>query len=264
MDYTGYENGADSFPPSEPFWTASILLGNLNYSNQLEIIRQLLDRNKRESEELVLEMSSLDAEARRSSSVHADRLIDLYGEAFYRHCFLDPAHSLIATGLFASFTEAVFSQAFRGIETLGGGSYVNNGNGRWAKISKPERLWDCHYINNSGPSLILGIQSLAEAVGLDRYLPKEYRISIDFLFRYRNRILHHGMEWPVKERERFIGSLTPNESSWIEHSCSDGDVWMVSLTQDFAEHYYGFIQEVLKGIGQFTIAECSAGRLQIA
>lgn len=224
--------------------------------SQLSAIRTLLENLKR------LEISDAEGLRRREAQAslltgqagdHADEHInDLYHQSVYD----DAARSMAAASLLVPFIEMLFSRLFsdNDLKNKFQKSIIKN-HIRLNLGSK--KFWDCKefYRNANKPGGIAkGIPQLCEAVGLDKYMPQDFKIVIEILFLYRNNNFHNGFEWPSQTRLKFtqeIQSLNCN-LSWFQMSKYGNNSWIFYLSQDFIDYLLDFIELILCGVGAYV------------
>ena len=73
----------------------------------------------------------------------------------------------------------------------------------------------------------------------------------DALFTYRNRIFHHGFEWPKAERANFEALIA--DRGWPpDCSTSGGEPWIIYMSETLIRHSLASIDAILEGIGIFV------------
>jgi hypothetical protein len=233
------------------------LLRDLDFSAQLMAIRLVLSRHQQSEKELSDEIAQIEEVIRRKPGERsADEWVDLLHHSVYQRS----AHSMAAVGMFAPLTESMFSDAFGFIRenfVLLGNCYENHP--RW-KLEL-DRQWDCHfYRNDKGKpqkSVYEGIVQLAEAVGLTPHLPENFKPTLQALFEYRNKMFHHGLEWPVRERKKFAARINRGvcndgwSADWFDKSTSGEEPWIFYLTDAFIIHFLEYIDQINDGMGAY-------------
>jgi hypothetical protein len=163
---------------------------------------------------------------------------------------------MAAVGMLAPFVESLFNQAFFGIgERLqrNGGTFRKHPHPRWNM--DPKKQWDCRFVANpTRKNLIEGIFELAELTKLAPHLPANLRKTLDALFGYRNKMFHHGFEWPEEERAKFEKRIAADgwPPEWFDKAESDHKPWIFYLSYEFVDHCLATIEGVLEGLGAFV------------
>jgi len=169
---------------------------------------------------------------------------------------------MAAVGMLAPLTEAIFFRSFAGLrlrlhteQTL-----VLRPHPRWEWST--EHQWDCHYFHaqNGRPKkeLVKGILELADAIGLSPYLPTTLQLTLQALFEYRNKMFHHGFEWPTSVRKAFNNRRTIWPEDWFSVASSGHEPWIFYLTDTFITHCLTTIDDTVSGIGTFARIELSS------
>ena len=73
------------------------------------------------------------------------------------------------------------------------------------------------------------------------------------LFTYRNRMFHHGFEWPMNERKKFDEMIREEgwPPEWFRKSESGGEPWIFYMSDQFVQHCLTTIDQVLEGVGRY-------------
>lgn len=224
---------------------------DFDWEAQLSAIRQALALLRQQSSARRNELKSLEREARKASSAAYLQIEMEYGELFEGSIYGDAAYSMSALGMLAPFVETVFHQGFLAIgRRMSAPSYKHD---RWETGHVVQ--WDCHFVLSSGKvsrNLIGGIFQISEAVGLSSKLPDDLRMSLEALFLYRNKMFHHGFEWPKKERDAFEARTKSWPSNWFSKATSGGQPWLFYLTDDFIAQLVEMLEHILDGMGMFV------------
>ncbi len=162
---------------------------------------------------------------------------------------------MAAVGMLAPFIETVIHQCFL---SIGNRIYPlasdKKPHDRWTVAHALE--WDCHYFISGGRAqkdLPKGIIQLTDALGFTSSLPADFGQTITALIAYRNGMFHNGLEWPMKEREKFKRRIEEEWSSdWFIVGTSGEDPWIFYMSETFIQHVLTWIEEVLKVLGQFV------------
>lgn len=99
--------------------------------------------------------------------------------------------------------------------------------------------------------IVAGIAELAEATGLIRHLPTDTSSTLAALFYYRNRMFHHGFEWPEEERAKFEARLAAESwpDDWFESARSGGKPWVFYMSETFIKHCLDTIDAAVTAFG---------------
>ncbi len=240
---------------------ACVVLPNLDYESHLTAIKHMLYVHEKDEKAINEEITELDEFIENSKGSREDYIEYLIGEQvskFHFSVYQSAAHSMAAVGLLAPFVESIFHQSFHGIKKeIYSTSKCLNDHCRWEKSIL--EAWDCHFVwnkNQRRKDLVKGILQLSDATGLRSFLPKDIEILLTVLFSYRNKMFHCGFEWPIEERHRFwnrnINEKWP--SNWLNSATSDGEPWIIYLTDDFVTHCINSIEQIINGISRFVYA----------
>lgn len=223
---------------------------------QLMAIRGLLHRNRKEDQKIKGEIKQIEEHTRRLKGIHAEWAIDDWVDRIHHSAYQDAAHSMSALGMLAPLIETIFYQCFRGIgNQFYAADHPSKEHARWKATHAIQ--WDCHMVvvgNRAKKDIVSGIFQLADAVGLIGRLPSDLKPTLSALFGYRNKMFHHGFEWPVEERDRFTKQISvqgwPND--WFFRARSDVKPWIFYLSDKFIEHCLVTIDLALDAIGSFV------------
>ena len=232
---------------------ALFLMHEYDLGAQLLAIKDVLHRNRKNDEALAAQINSLDAAILESTSEDSSQLEDWRIDRLHSSVFQDAAHSMSALGMLAPFIESLFVGVFMGLRakqrqkelTLSARS-----------IALDDHFWDPHYVIDRGGhrlSIVHGIIQLSDSIGLGEFLPQDLERTLSALFVYRNRMFHHGFEWPLGERLKFEQTIQQNKwpSNWFMKSLTGGDPWVFYLSTSFIQHCLETIDKVLEGVGNY-------------
>ena len=171
--------------------------------------------------------------------------------------FQDAAHSMSAVGMLVPMIESLLTTTFAAIRDLTDPAVpVAPSGARAAHVGDP-RFWDPHYFYSQGrhsKDIARGAVQLAGSTGLLPLLPPDFATVADALFTYRNRMFHHGFEWPKPERAKFEALIVQKgwPSDWFSRSTSGGEPWIIYMSDFLIRHSLDWIDATLEGIGKFV------------
>ncbi|MCY4474265.1 MAG: hypothetical protein OXC83_02395 [Chloroflexi bacterium] len=198
-----------------------IEMDNLNYDYGFRAMRDMLARMNQDDFERQYQITEAEKVAGRTQGERnefaVDHLIELYEYSDYQ----DAAHSMVAVGMIAPFVESLFREAFREFD-----------------IELPMG----HLVRNI-------IKSISELDWCE-YMPEDLEVTLTALFAYRNKMFHHGFEWPSDIRNNFAQRLEKSgwPSKWFSRASTKGDPWMFYVTDTFINHCIETIEKIEIGI----------------
>ena len=239
-------------PTTCDYDAAALLLSMLDYDAQLIAIDQCIRMHRQAEEELQDEITKIGQIAERSSGLGCMAAESKWIDCLHHSVYQDAARSMAAIGMLAPFIESFFHQLFLALQEHKSRQIVSN-HDRWSQIQKIE--WDCHYFfdkRGSRRDLVQGILQLSDATGLGDFLPSDLKPTLQALFQYRNKMFHHGFEWPEEERERFHRTIEQNQwEDWFEWSKSGEQWWICYMKSSFVDHCLKIARSCIKGIGAY-------------
>lgn len=163
--------------------------------------------------------------------------------------YQDAAHSMAAVGMLAPLVETIFRTAFLNIgvryDSLPGWT------SRHARLQRPgKKRWDCGLVLRNDKwvnGIVEGVRELSDALELTPALPSDFWLRFEALIAYRNKMFHHGFEWPEKVRDQFWTQL--EASGFFSVATTDGRPWIVYMTTAFSRELVADIERVLSVIG---------------
>ena len=223
-----------------------------NFDAQFQTIKALLAASHRESLNEEAETKRLEGLFAHISNEDEDRLIDEVNGHYQEGVYFDAARSLSAVGMLAPLIESLFSQFFAHAGAILEKD-VHGEHERWSMALK--NRWDCHWVmERKGPrkDLVAGIMQLSEATGLMEHFPPDIKQTLTALFTFRNRMLHHGLEWPPDVRNSFAEFIKPFPKNWFSSSTSGGEPWVFYMTEDFVQHLLKIVEAIFETITDYT------------
>lgn len=232
---------------------ALFLLGEVDLDAQLLAIRGMLRRNRQADDAMIADIEDLKTAIRSTRGAHAQHLEDQWLDRLHGSVFQDAAHSMTAAVMIVPFVESLFVSIFNRLRTH---DAVYNATSSHSAFASAENFWDPHYAEGGGQlrkgPLVDGIIRLSDATGVATYFPQDLKAVLTALFSYRNKVFHHGFEWPTGERENFLGRVAQEGwTNWFSHSSSDNRPWIIYMRTTFIEYCLTAIDRILDGVGEF-------------
>ena len=232
---------------------ALVLIGEVDLEAQLLAIRSLLHRNRQADEALTADIRNVAKAIRTTRGPYAQHLVDQWVDEMHGSVFQDAAHSMSTVGMLAPFIESLFVAIF---SHLGKRKARNKNASGPTTDASSAHFWDPHYVERAGKmkkdGLVNGIVRLSHSTRLASYLPHDLKPVLTALFSYRNKMFHHGFEWPEHEREKFQERITEEGwTDWFSSSSHDHKPWVFYMRASFIEHCLTTIDQVLEGLGKY-------------
>jgi hypothetical protein len=234
------------------------LLDTIDLDAQLLAIRAMLSRNRQADDQLSKDIKDLDAKARSAKGDWAHHIVDMTIDEMHGSVYQSAATSAAAVGALAPLLESFFSEIFISLrkhyeaELTVGLSAIRPAGPDFDPWSP------YHYLGSKGPrtEIARGIIQLAEATGLGPRLPKDHAAVIEALFTYRNKMLHRGFEWPLKERYAFLKVVAEKRwpTIWFDSATSGQDPWVIYIADALIDRCLTFIDELLEAAGAYNRA----------
>jgi hypothetical protein len=230
---------------------------HLEPDRQLRAIIKMLRYYSDESDRLEAALQTAEVEYAQAGedelSGASRKLSRLSGESIYD----DAAYSMGAVGMLAPFVEAIFYQSFVAISEKFRSAPTVFPHKRW-KAAKAIR-WDCHFVvpkkGKPRKNLVEGILQISDALRLMPKFPDDLEQRLDALFSYRNKMFHHGLEWPAREQKAFDKYINSKQwpKTWFRWSDEDGEPAIFYLSSEFIFDAVAMIDEILDGLGSFVL-----------
>ena len=214
-------------------------------------IRGILQRNRQHDEALAAQIKALDGEIRNSTDPYTNYLQDCWIDRLHDSVFQDAAHSMSAVGMLAPFVESLFVAIFKGLRQ----NQQPDGQASDARaVAMRDDFWDPHFVfgrRGRRTDIVEGIKQLSASAGLTAFLPDGHIEMLFALFYYRNKMFHHGFEWPMKERHKFDKTIQQKgwPPEWFEQSETGDEPWVFYMSAQFIQHCLTTIDQVLEGVG---------------
>ena len=201
---------------------ALFLLHEVDLDAQLLAIRSMLRRNKQAHDAIIADIDDLKTAIRSTRGAYAQHLQAQWLDRLHGSIFQDATHSMTAAVIIVPFVESLFVSIFNRLCTH---DAVNIATSKHSAFASEKNFWDPHYSIidgrlRKGP-LVDGVIRLSDTTGLAAYLPRDLKTVLTALFSYRNKVFHHGFEWPTCERENFCGRIAEEDwEDWFSYSSS--------------------------------------------
>jgi hypothetical protein len=239
---------------------AVLLLGDADLEAQLRAIRGQLHLHAQADAALQDDIKDLAERASKASGEYGMHLENSWVDEMHGSVFQDAAHSASAIGMLAPLLESLFVGIFGGIRDIELPVKPVTPTGTRAASIADKKFWDPHYVFNASgkksPDVLRGIMQLVDATGLAPHMPADYAQMLGAIFGYRNKMLHHGFEWPPAERARFEATIVREgwPADWFDRSQTNGETWIIYMSDALVRHALSKIDEMLDGVGAFIQA----------
>jgi hypothetical protein len=240
----------------------SLIEIEFSVEDQLIAIRDIFHRHRKAAEETTAELERCRAAANKLTGWAAEQAVDDFGMEVHRGIYEDAAHGLAAIALLSPLYEQVLHQSLLLIGKEFHSSMVPNPTHiRWE--GSPKHRWDCHFVWNGkswDKKIYEGTEQLLEATNLLRLLPPDFLQVFSAIIAYRNKMFHHGLEWPLAERIPFAQRIESGEwpASWFSRSFTGKNPWMFSLTALFVDRCITLVNEIVDVFGEYVRANKTA------
>lgn len=239
---------------------AVLLLGDADLEAQLRAIRGQLHQHAQADAALQDDIKDLAERASKASGEYAMHLENSWVDEMHGTVFQGAAHSASAIGMLAPLLESLFVGIFGGIRDIEVPVQPVTPTGSRAGAIADKKFWDPHYVFNAkgkrSPDVLRGIVQLVEATGLTPHMPADYARMLGAIFGYRNKMLHHGFEWPPAERAKFEATIAREgwPTNWFDRSQTNGETWIIYMSDVLIRHTLTMIDAMLDSIGAFIQA----------
>ena len=230
---------------------------DINIEPQLIAVYGLLAKTKEADAEITKEIQEWEEHARTVCDEDAQQhAVDSWVGCLHEATYHAAAHSMAALGMLAPLLETVFHQYLRAIcQKLTELGEPPVGHARWA--GAPEKASDCHWVwegNRFRKDLVLGVEQIADALGLSSQFPADYKQVLDALFLYRNKMFHNGFEWPMEKRRAFEQTIRDGgfPIEWFTKATSGDDPVVFYMSEAMIDKVMATVDSVLDGIASYT------------
>jgi hypothetical protein len=243
------EESGTGLPDMEDIDYAGDFLPEIDYPAQLRAIRDLLDHHAAE-ERIVTDRIQRISTTKPMRQQFVDEAVAEMHASVYQ----DAAHSMAAVGMLAPLTETIFRTAFLNI----GARYdsLPGWTSKHPRLQRPGKTrWDCGLVLRNDKwvnGIVEGVRELSDALELTQALPPDFWLRFEALIAYRNKMFHHGFEWPEKVRDKFWSQV--EVSRFFTAATTGGRPWIVYMSAAFTREVLVDIERVLTVIGALAKA----------
>lgn len=236
---------------------AVLLLGDADLEAQLRAIRGQLHSHAQADAALQRDVQDLAERARKASGEYGMHLENSWVDEMHGSAFHSAALSAAAIGMLAPLLESLFVGVFGGIRDIAPPVRPVSLAGVRAAHAADPGFWDPHLVfsarGTKRKDALRGIVQLVETTGLAPQMPAHYTRMLGAIFGYRNKMLHHGFEWPPGERAKFETTIVREgwPANWFERSLTNGETWIIYMSDMLIRDTLTNIDEMLDGIGAF-------------
>ena len=232
-------------------------LGTVDLLAQLYAIEELIRRNQQADSALNNKINSLYSRASEFNAKTSHYWIqdEEWIDESYRSIFQNAAHSMSAVGVLAPFVESMYVRIFQLIRDIQNGNSLPKDAVDSRATAIENEYWDPYLVFDPKrrSDIVDGICQLSSTVGIDKYFPVDYELTLKALFLYRNRLFHHGFEWPEEVVTKFKNYIHrcswPQE--WFDEQLKNDEPWIYTMSDTFIRHCLRFIDSVLEGTGRY-------------
>ena len=205
----------------------ALVISGANYHAQLDAVRKFLSSQKEVESQLKEDLRRAEQRVKAASGDLYDLLNeDLIGR-WESSVYEDATRSIAAAVMLAPLVESLLQ--------------------RLALVTHGE--WSGQNV----PSKIMGLMKDCELSPI----PGEFERTLRALFKYRNNMLHWGLEWPLDDRRKFPELI--RDSGWSESwfNCSDDGEgpWIFYLTDEFVSHCLDTFDLILDLVQEYIQAK---------
>lgn len=261
FDYSGMEG--DGIPELSDSDFARLALPHIDHTAQFSTIRAILRAQRAIEARQRLHIEALGSELSKARGSIVFQIDGEYLTALQDYSYSSIAHSAVAAVMLAPFVEGVFRTAFSVIGSIvDANPTLRLQNPREGTPELPFVRWDCAYyrtnVGNYRNDVVKGTFELASCIGMDSRWPSASRPRMEALFRYRNKIFHHGLEWPADQCEKFAAEIRRRvadgswREGWFPTSKPGGTPSMFWLTEMFTNECLEMFEYFLSEIGAYV------------
>ena len=213
-------------------WGADIDVGpslefaGIDYYSQFVTARALLSRQDQWN---AASSKGLQDFARRTLQTSGDErewMVETHVELIHQSMYEDAARSMAAVGMLSPLIESLFKQL----------------------SSVLKREWPRR------GDVVARIVELVEKEAITG-MPHSLDPTLKALFEYRNKMFHHGFEWPPSVRTAFAQRIADANwpSTWFDRAMDGPEPWIFYLSPEFITHCLGIIEDVMAVARSFLI-----------
>ena len=205
----------------------ALVISGANYHAQLDAVRKFLSRQKQAEARLQEDLRRAEQLVKAASGDLHDWLNDELIERWESSVYEDATRSIAAAVMLAPLVESLFQRL----------------------ALATHREWS----EKPVPSKIMGLVNDCKLSPI----PAEFERTLRALFKYRNNMLHWGLEWPSDERRNFPELIRNSgwPKSWFNCSEDGEGPWIFYLTDEFVSHCLNTFDRVLDVVREYIQAE---------
>lgn len=234
------------------------LVHNIDWQSQLLAVRLMLSRNRQAGEAFSKAIDKDEADVKAYKGPHQDHWVDRHVDMLHESVYRDAAESMAAIGMIAPMVESTLGQSLAAL----GDMYVRrnispSNHKRWKRAGDHAARWNCQVYFDSDKqaknNIILGMPQLAEASGLDQFLPKDFMAWFEAMFTYRNFMFHGGFEWSIERREFFEKEI--EKHGWDQFftcSTSNNRPWIYYIKNEAIDTLPTMVEDMLDSLGRYA------------
>lgn len=220
--------------------------GVVSVENQRRAIHSVLDAAKASERALQQEITDLLALENPTPRDEEDYpfycMLSIYQSA---------AVSMATAGMRASLLEAILTTFLRNLGKDHGNALrkVNPDYSRWSDFEKDRDAFDINKKKNRKSTYALAFD-LLENIGLA--IPKKDRNLFGLLYKYRNKMLHNGMEWPAEEIDKFREELKKYPGNYFSTARQGEEIWIFYVADPFLAALDEATTRLCRAMGAFV------------
>ncbi len=234
------------------------LVHTIDWQSQLLAVRLMLSRNRQAGEAFSKAIDEDAAEIEAYKGPHHDHWSDQHVDMLHESVYRDAAESMAAIGMIAPLVESTLGQSLAALGDMHDRKNISPGDHkRWKRAGDHTARWNCQVYFDSKKeaksNIILGLPQLAEASGLDQFLPADFMTWFEAMFTYRNFMFHGGFEWALERREFFEKEI--EKKGWDQFfTCSKSNdrPWIYYITNEAIDALPTIVEDMLDSLGRFA------------
>jgi hypothetical protein len=175
----------------------------------------------------------------------------MYGDPYVDDCenseYFDAFMSSSIAACLAQYIEGVIRYEVSFLCYRCKGICSNTANDRYENLEF-DQFWDVSiYFNKSKSKIeknfVLGVCQLLTAIEYSK-VPEGFKNNLQVLYKYRNNVMHNGVEWPMDIREKFKQLECQSKPDGFIWSTSDGKPSIAHIKNEYINELLGFCREL--------------------